>query len=150
MKKLTEIRLTIPVQPVKTDASRSVFGPQTFDMDDCTLVIEEIAFSPVSVTADMRIYPKAVKEGDSFFTDRVIASANGEPWYLNLEGNEMTDENGNLYYALTLDGPPVTEIPDEIEFIRVDERREGEDHTAHYQRLIKEAPEGMRAVMKLR
>lgn len=150
MKKLTEIRLTIPVQPVKTDASRSVFGPQTFDMDDCTLVIEEIAFSPVSVTADMRIYPKAAKEGDSFFTDRVFASANGEPWYLNLEGNEMTDENGNLYYDVNLDGPPVTEIPDEIEFIRVDERREGEDHTAHYQRLIKEAPEGMRAVMKLR
>lgn len=98
----------------------------------------------------MRIYPKEVKEGDSFFTYRVFASANGEAWYLNLDGETMTDENGNLCYDVNLDGPPVTAIPDEIEFIRVDERREGEDYTAHYQRLIQEAPEGMRAVMKLR
>ncbi len=150
MKKITEIRLTVPVQPVKPADSLSAIGPQTFELDDCTLVIEEVAFSPVSVTADMRIYPKEVKEGDSFFTYRVFASANGEAWYLNLDGEAMTDENGNLCYDVNLDGPPVTAIPDEIEFIRVDERREGEDYTAHYQRLIQEAPEGMRAVMKLR
>lgn len=150
MKKITEISLTVPVQPVPSNDSLTVFGPQTFEMDDCTLFIEEVAFSPVSVTADMRIYPKEVKEGDSFFTYRVFACANGEAWYLNLDGENKIDENGGIYYDVSLDGPPVTEIPDEIEFIRADERREGEDHTAHYQRLIEEAPEGMRAVMKLR
>lgn len=150
MKKITEISLTVPVKPVESNDSLTVFGPETFEMDDCTLVIEEVAFSPVSVTADMRIYPKNPKEGDNFFTYRVFAAANGEAWYLNLGGDEKTDENGNLYYDVNLDGPPVTEIPEEITFIRVDERREGEEYQDHYRRLIEEASEGQRAVMKLK
>lgn len=150
MKKITEISLTVPVTPVESDDSLSVFGPETFEMNDCTLVIEEVAFSPVSVTADMRIYPKNLKEGENFFTYRVIASADGEAWNLGAEGQQLTDENGRIYYDVVLDGPPVIEIPDEITFIRVDERWEGGSLAAHYQRLIKEAPEGMRAVMKLK
>ena len=58
-----------------------------------------------------------------------------------------------LYVARNLVNEPdsvtVTEIPGEITFIRVDERREGEMYTDQYQRLIREAPEGLRAVMKL-
>ena len=150
MKKLTEISMTVSVKPVASEESLTVFGPEVFEMDDCTLEIEEVAFSPVSVTMDMRIYPKEVKVGDSFFTYRVFASANGEAWSLNLDGEEKTDENGRFYYDVNLSGPPVTEIPDEIVFIRVDERREGETPEAHYQRLIDEAPDGMRAVMKLK
>ena len=149
MKKITEISVTVPVKPVESADLLTVFGPETFEMDDCTLIVEEAAFSPVSVTMDMRIYPKEAKEGDSFFTYRVFASANGEAWYLNLSGEEKTDENGNLYYDVNLDGPPVTEIPGEITFIRVDERCEGEMYMDQYQRLIREAPEGLRAVMKL-
>ena len=150
MKKLTEISLTVPVKPVHAEKALSVFGPQTFEMDDCMLEIKEVAFSPVSVTIDMRIYPKEIKEGDSFFTHRIFASADGDVWYLNLSGEEKTDENGRFYYDVDLSGPPVTEIPEEIIFIRADECQEGETPETHYQRLIKEAPAGRRAVMKLR
>lgn len=150
MNKLTEITLTVPVKPVPAEEALSVFGPQSFELDDCTLEIAEVAFSPVSVTMDMRIYPKELKEGDSFFAYRVFVSADGEAWYLNLSGDEKTDENGRLYYDVDLSGPPVIEIPEEITFIRADERREGETSEAHYQRLIDEAPEGLRAVMTLK
>ena len=150
MKKLTEISLTVPVRLVSNEEALSVFGPQTFEMDDCTLKIEEIAFSPVSVTMDMRIYPKEIKEGDTFFTYRVFASADGEAWYLDLSGEEKTDKNGRFYYDVNLSGPPVTEIPKEITFIRADEPLEAETPEAHYQRLIEEAPAGMYATMKLR
>lgn len=149
MKKIAELTLTIPVQPAAND-SLTVFGPETFELDGCTLMIEEVAFSPVSVTMDMRIYPKEVRDGETFFSYRVIATAGGEYWYLNLGGDEYTDESGNFYYDINLDGPPVDEIPEEITFIRVDQRREGEAPADQYARLIREAPEGMRATMKLK
>jgi len=150
MKKITEISLTVPVKPVESEDALTVFGPETFEMDDCTLIVDEIAFSPVSVTADMRIYPKEFKDGENFFTYSVFASANGEAWYLNAEATQMTDENGRICYDVILDGPPVTEIPGSIEFIRTGKTSETETRDQQYQRLIKEAPEGLRAVMNLR
>ena len=150
MEPLTVVTVTVPVTMNHSAGTLTVFGPEVFELADCTLEIVEAAFSPVSVTMDMRIYPKSYQEGESFFDYRVFAAADGKPWYLNLEGEALIDENGAVYFDVALDGPPVTEIPDEIVFIRVGERLEGESPSAHYERLLAEAGEGGRAVLKLK
>ena len=133
-----------------SEDSVNVFGPDTFELDDCTLEISSLSFSAASTTMEMKVYPKAVSESGDFLSKyRFAIGAQGNPWLMNLSGSLETAEDGRQVYSVSLSGQPVAEIPSEITFVLMDEAREGEAPSAQYRRLLTEMPEGRTAVMSL-
>ena len=127
-----------------------MFGPQTFELDDCTLEISRLSFSAASTTMEMKVYPKTAAEPAEFFTKyRFTLGSDANPWLMNQAGSLETGEDGRQVYIASLDGQPVAEIPSEIILVLMDEAREGEAPSAHYKRLLTEMPEGSTAVMNL-
>lgn len=148
MNSVGTMTVTIPLEI--RENSTTVFGPETFELNNCTLEIDQVSFSAAATSMEMRIYPKTRAEESEFFTTyRFVIGANGQPWLMNQAGSLETDAEGRQVYNVSLSGAPVTEIPAEIVFVRVDERIADEAPMAQYTRLLADMPEGETAVMKL-
>lgn len=135
LKKMTEFTVSVPL--MDAGAETVEFGPGVYEMDVCTLEVERASVSPAAVSMEL----KAKTNGKNDESQCVFAvGTEAGPWQMNASGGVEAGEDGEEYLLITLDGLPVSEVPEEIILVRVGERLRFDELEAQWKELLDTLP----------